>query len=249
MTTSLGMIFAKGRKLRSLLLGKLYRIAPRKVSYKGFAIQSAAGLESFVTKRLNYEPKIKCLEWMGSDPQLEGRFSVLDVGCGPGVVGQMVIRDANLKDRLDYHGVDQSDNAIEHCRRTLPEHFKFIKRDVLKDGLPPGHFDVIMINEVLEHLPDYKTLIAAAIDKSPKVLVITTFAVLPERRTDRRLWRPDYGCYMNSYAYQPFLQFLRGLVKSPVLTCDFGSRAIDRDWFPLKANIAWYTHVGAGTSC
>jgi hypothetical protein len=155
----------------------------------------------------------------------------------------MIIRHTDLRKRIIYFGVDQSQNAIRYCRATLPQNYKLLCQDVLTGGLPEDSFDVIMINEVLEHIPYYDQIISAAIAKKPKILIITTFAVLPDLKRDRILWRPDKDCYMNSYSFQKFFLYLRSNVKCPILIHDYGTIKFNRFWFPRKAQIMWYLRL------
>jgi len=197
-------------------------------------------LDAFVAKRLR-DPrptKVQAIEWLAAEPLLGPTFSLLDVGCGPGVFAQMLHRSV-LNERMRYTGVDQSDQALVHARRTLPETYSFIRRDVLREGMPTGDFDVIAINEVVEHTPNYRDMIDAALAKQPKVLVITTFAVLPEQPKDRYLWNANYTCYMNTYSFNGFHQYLRESGR-PLKIMDFGSETDETKEFPTKAMILFY---------
>jgi SAM-dependent methyltransferase len=222
-----------------------HRIAPKNVKYEGFAHEDDEAFASFVDKRLDHPAKRQALDWLTRDPILNEKFSLLDVGCGPGVLARMILDNPNLRDRMTYVGVDQSENAIRYCRKTLPQDYKLICQDVLVDGLPRDNFDVIMMNEVLEHIPHYDQLISTTISKQPKIVVLTTFAVLPERDRDRILWRPDLKCYMNSYSFKKFFAYLRNKFECPITIRDYGSVNFNRYWFPSKALMIWYIKLGA----
>ena len=195
--------------------------------------------------RLNNPAKIQALDWLAKDPLLDGNFSLLDLGCGPGVIPQLVLKKQDLKSRVAYTGVDVSENALRYCRDRLPADYIVLCRDVLNDGLPEGHFDVIMVNEVLEHLPSYKNLIAAALAKEPKIFIITTFAVLHGPKRDRTLWNAERQCYMNSYSFEKFFRYLRERVRCPILVCDVDRQTYDRYWFPRKELMVWYMHLSS----
>ena len=79
--------------------------------------------------------------------------SVLDVGCGTGVMFEL-IRDRRL--RLDYLGIDVTEKFLEVARNTYPKDRHRFRRMSLYD-LPKlrRKFDVVLCRHVLEHLPDY----------------------------------------------------------------------------------------------
>ncbi|MGV3723705.1 MAG: class I SAM-dependent methyltransferase [Actinomycetota bacterium] len=219
------------------LTARVGTLVKQRVRYTGWSTD----LNAFVAKRLeNPRPtKVKTIEWLTREPLLEDSFSLLDIGCGPGVFARMLELSA-LSERVRYTGVDQSEDALRHCRSTLPPSYNFIQRDVLREGVPEGQFDVIVINEVVEHMPNYRDLIDAALAKHPKVLVITAFAVLPEQAKDRYLWNANYTCYMNTYSFNGFHQYLREKSGRPVQILDLGSESDETAEFPRKALILFY---------
>lgn len=223
-------------KSRSRLATQFARLTGQRVRYTGWS----GDLDAFVERRLR-EPrptKVRTLEWLAAEPLLGPSFSLLDVGCGPGVFAQMLRRSA-LSERVRYTGVDQSEVALAHAQKTLGSGYRFVQADVLNEGLPSGSFDVIVINEVVEHMPDYRHLLSAALEKQPKVLVVTTFAVLPEQSKDRVLWNARYSCYMNTYSFNAFHLFLRESGR-PIQILDLGSEADETVEFPRKALILFY---------
>ena len=64
----------------------------------------------------------------------------------------MIVWDEEVRDGVSYSGVDQSENAINYRGGTLLSTCTLVKQGVLRDSLPEGNFDVIMIKEVFEHL-------------------------------------------------------------------------------------------------
>jgi len=215
----------------------------KRVRYLSFAQKNDGALDEYTAIQSKNPSKRQALDWLADDNLLEERFSLLDVGCGPGAIPKMIMRHPNLKNRVAYVGLDQSENAIRYCRDQLPDSFVMMCRDVLSDGLPEGSFDVIMINEVLEHLPSYDQLISSALEKKPKILVINTFAVLPKQKRDRILWNPERQCFMNSYSFEKFFLYLRNKIECPILICDYESRNFDRFWFPRKDLMIWYMRL------
>lgn len=215
---------------------RLSTLVKQRVQYRGWSCD----LDEFVAKRLrNPRPtKTAAIEWLAAEERLGAAFSLLDVGCGPGVFAQM-LRRSPLAERIRYTGVDQSEEALAHARRTLPEDYRLEQRDVLHQGLPEGAFDVVVINEVVEHMPNYRDLLDAALQKRPKVLVVTTFAVLPEHVKDRYRWNERYACYMNTYAFCGFYRYLREAGR-PIRLLDFGSESDETTEFPTKTLMLFY---------
>jgi 2-polyprenyl-3-methyl-5-hydroxy-6-metoxy-1,4-benzoquinol methylase len=212
-------------------------LVKQQVRYTGWN----SDLNAFVAKRLETPrpTKVRTIEWLSQDSRLGEEFTLLDIGCGPGVFAQM-LRASRLSERVRYTGVDQSEQAVAHARQTLPKTYSFVIRDVLREGLPPESYDVIAINEVVEHMPNYRDLIDAALAKKPRVLVVTTFAVLPEQKKDRFLWNKRYSCYMNTYAFGDFYQYLRERSGSAVQVVDFGTETDETVEFPQKALLLFY---------
>jgi SAM-dependent methyltransferase len=178
------------------------------------------------------------IDWLETEPSLPRQFSLLDIGCGPGAFFSLIHDRPALAERVTYTGVDQAEGAVRYAEKTFGRHF--LHRDVLADGLPDGSFDVISVNEVIEHLADYRPLLGAIAQRNPKVLILGTFAVIPEYDRDRKLWRPDLQCYMNSYALAPLFRFLHETFGGEIRSVDFGTTDHDRYWFPKKTQMLWY---------
>jgi len=235
------------RSIKSLVFSRypalLYKKFPKKVLYRSFSRKSDEAFDDFINLRIGNPAKKQALDWLANDDSLNSTFSLLDLGCGPGVIPHMILKDPNLNDRVVYTGVDVSENALRYCRSKLPENYILTRRDLMNDGLPDGRFDVIMINGVLEHLPFYEELIISVLEKRPKILVLSTFAVLHDQKRDRILWHPEKQCYMNSYSYERFFRYLRNQVECPLLVCEFDRQNYDRYWFPRKELMLWYLRL------
>ena len=231
-----GMVTAKF----SMMLHGQYQ---DEVKYLSFTQKKDDALDEFVDRQTLNPSKRQALDWLAGESSIDERFSLLDVGCGPGAIPQMILSDSNLKERVAYVGVDQSENAIRYCRSRLPDNYVMICQDVLRKALPEDYFDVIMINEVVEHLPSYKKLITDALLKKPKILIITTFAVLSNRKRDRILWNSNKQCFMNSYSFEKFFQHLRSKINAPIIIGNFESQKFDRHWFPRKELMLWYIRL------
>ena len=73
---------------------------------------------------------------------------VLEIGCGAGVFR------GNLPSQVEYWGVEPSSVAADHARRVLDKVFVGIYEQ-FEDQLPANGFDLIVCNDVIEHMPDH----------------------------------------------------------------------------------------------
>ena len=232
------------RWLRCRLPVLLGTAGTKRVRYLSFDRDSDDALLTEYGKRKETSQRLlTALERLNSEPLLPDQFSLLDIGCGPGSIAHLIGRDKQLRGRVSYTGIDQSSGAIGYCVKTWPEH-RFEARDALHDGLPEDYFDAIMINGVTEHMPHYKAIITAALAKKPKIFVLTTFGVIPQYDSDRRLWRQDTQCFMNSYAFMNVYRFLKEQAVKEIHIADFGDLERARYWFPRKSELMWYVRTG-----
>jgi SAM-dependent methyltransferase len=74
---------------------------------------------------------------------------LLDVGCNTGAFGEAV---KAARPGTEVWGIEPDPGAAERAGRLLDQVMQGYFGDRLP--LPPGHFDVIVFNDVLEHMPD-----------------------------------------------------------------------------------------------
>ena len=135
---------------------------------------------------------------------LHGMSSVLDVGCGTGVMFEL-IRDRRLK--LDYLGIDVTDTFLELARKLYPEHRHRFRKMSLYD-LPKlrRKFDAVLCRHVLEHLPDYAPAVQSLYSRARKKLILIFY--LPPRPLGSRRKRDEHygrGFYTHTYDLGGFL--------------------------------------------
>jgi SAM-dependent methyltransferase len=75
------------------------------------------------------------------------RPSVLDLGCGPGLLLDHLQAQGRL-DAIDYSGIELSEPMLAAARTQWPGH-DFSRRDLLADPLPSGSVDYVIMNGVL----------------------------------------------------------------------------------------------------
>jgi SAM-dependent methyltransferase len=84
------------------------------------------------------------------------RLRVLDIATGAGDIPRALVRRSQRKGlRLEIHGVDISERALDYARQHSPAGagLQFSRLDALAEPLPPG-YDVIVSSLFLHHLDD-----------------------------------------------------------------------------------------------
>lgn len=84
--------------------------------------------------------------------RLPDKGLILDVGCGYGLLTNTI---SLTKPNVDIFGIDIDDNRITYADDSIGtrKNIKFKVSDVTKDKLPSGRFDVIIIFDLLHHVP------------------------------------------------------------------------------------------------
>lgn len=214
----------------------------KQVRYLGWD-RTTEVLDDAVKRYGDHPTKALTLDWLAREPDLPEKVSLLDIGCGPGVLAGMIERHPALRARVAYTGVDQSEAALQYCRAHFPKDYQFLNVNLQREQ-PPGRYDVAMIHEVVEHLPNYRDIIEAALALGPRIFVLTTFGAIPGLRRDRIRWNQQHQCYMNSYSFEKLYEYLRGKT-SQVWMADLGTQEFSRYWFPRKSLLAFYLKLDA----
>lgn len=99
------------------------------------------------------------LEWIDARAALRGR-TVLDVGCGGGILAEaMAVRGARVT------GIDLGEAPLAVARlhlkesRQQVEYRKIAAEDLAREQ--PGHYDIVTCLEMLEHVPNPASTVAA----------------------------------------------------------------------------------------
>lgn len=100
------------------------------------------------------------LDWIDAQARLTGK-TVLDVGCGGGILAEAMARRG-----ADVLGIDLSIKPLRvaqlHAMESGVDHLSY--REAAVETLAaelPGHFDAITCMEMLEHVPDPSSVVAA----------------------------------------------------------------------------------------
>src|SRR3982751_1344828 len=80
--------------------------------------------------------------------------SVAEIGCGAGGILAELSQHSYLAD-VQFEGYDISPQAIEFCKRITAKNCKFSCSDLLAHENSGKNFDLLLIIDVFEHIPDY----------------------------------------------------------------------------------------------
>ncbi|UCD18586.1 MAG: methyltransferase domain-containing protein [Candidatus Zixiibacteriota bacterium] len=79
--------------------------------------------------------------------------SVLEVGCGTGHLGKMIVDK-----KIPYRGFDFSEEGIKSCRRICPAGNFFLGNAYDKKNYQPYDYNIVVALEVLEHVDDIRLI-------------------------------------------------------------------------------------------
>ena len=147
---------------------------------------------------------------------LRGRIvkRVLNIGCGFGIFDRLLPEGVELQG-LDL-GAAEIEFASEYAKRERPE-FRYRRVRLEDAGIEPGSFDLVILSEVLEHMPESE--VARTIDHAlaalrPRGLLLVT---LPSRDTlrnrARRLVRKEPVLMDQTHLREYSLKEARALLK------------------------------------
>lgn len=102
----------------------------------------------------------------------ENPYSVLDVGCGPGIDCEGLRR---LGLGIKYIGVDLASNFVHYDKQIFPKH-EFLRASVKRLPFRNKIFDMVICKDLLEHLPNgYQSAIKEMLRVSQRKLIISWF--------------------------------------------------------------------------
>jgi SAM-dependent methyltransferase len=147
---------------------------------------------------------------------LDGLHSVLDVGCGTGVMFEVL---QITRPEMHYVGVDVTERFIEEARSRHPSYAdRFLVRSVFELGSLQRTFDAVLCRHLLEHLPDYAPAIQEMYALAERKLIVIFY--LPPRLLHwgrKRDEKFEEGYYAHTYDLGKFVDHvLHGLKPQPV---------------------------------
>jgi 2-polyprenyl-3-methyl-5-hydroxy-6-metoxy-1,4-benzoquinol methylase len=142
-----------------------------------------------------HSPKIRNPYLKVIDQQLTKPCSVLDIGCGTGLITNLFAR--RYPD-IQFTGVDFSnsiDYAIEFSHKHLIKNATFVKQDFLqyKDTV---QYDIIICQGVLHHIPNYQLAIDRMVSllKPNGCLILSVYH--PWGKLAKKIFNIDYKNYI-----------------------------------------------------
>ena len=146
---------------------------------------------------------------------LEGMSSVLDVGCGTGVMFELI---REKRPDLDYLGIDVTAQFVAAARERFPAEAARFREGSLYDlDRLPGQFDAVLCRHILEHLPDYAPAVQRMHARARRKLILVFYLPpRPLRLRHKRDERFERGFYTHTYDLGRFVDhLLTGLVPTP----------------------------------
>jgi len=146
---------------------------------------------------------------------LEGMTSLLDVGCGTGVMFELI---REKRPDLDYLGIDVTAQFVAAARERFPAEAARFRESSLYDlDRPPGEFDAVLCRHILEHLPDYAPAVQRMYARARRKLILVFYLPpRPLRLRRKRDERFERGFYTHTYDLGRFVDhLLTGLVPPP----------------------------------
>jgi SAM-dependent methyltransferase len=146
---------------------------------------------------------------------LEGMTSVLDVGCGTGVMFELI---RERRPDLDYLGIDVTAQFVAAARERFPaDAARFQEGSLYALDRLPGVFDAVLCRHILEHLPDFVPAVERMYARARRKLIIVFYLPpRPLRFRRKRDERFERGFYTHTYDLGRFVDhLLNGLAPLP----------------------------------
>ena len=146
---------------------------------------------------------------------LEDMSSVLDVGCGTGVMFELI---REKRPDLDYLGIDVTAQFVAAARERFPAEAARFREGSLYDlDRLPGEFDAVLCRHILEHLPDYAPAVQRMYARARRKLILVFYLPpRPLRLRRKRDERFERGFYTHTYDLGRFVDhLLTELVPTP----------------------------------
>ena len=145
---------------------------------------------------------------------LQGMSSVLDVGCGTGVMFELI---RERRPDLDYLGVDVTPQFVAAARERFPaDAGRFREGSLYELDRLPGAFDVVLCRHIVEHLPDYAPAVQHMYARARRKLIVVFYLPpRPLRLGRKRDERFERGFYTHTYDLGRFVDHLLNALTPP----------------------------------
>jgi SAM-dependent methyltransferase len=145
---------------------------------------------------------------------LQGMTSVLDVGCGTGVMFELI---RERRPDLDYLGIDVTAQFVAAARERFPADARRFREGSLYElDRVPGAFDAVLCRHILDHLPDYAPAVQRMYARARRKLIVVFYLPpRPLRLRRKRDERFERGFYTHTYDLGRFLDHLLNELTPP----------------------------------
>jgi ubiquinone/menaquinone biosynthesis C-methylase UbiE len=151
--------------------------------YKQIEKYNFKEFNSFVYAR--YQKQVDLLEnILRNRKSKKNNLKILDVGCGDGVLINLIRK--KTKHKLEYFGVDLSEEALNIAKNKNPE-AEFKKTDVYNLKYKKNYFDFVISSDVIEHVKDQRGMLLEIrrVLKKEGVAIIGTPVKITEKPLDK----------------------------------------------------------------
>jgi SAM-dependent methyltransferase len=163
-------------------------------------------------------------------PERRSDAALLDVGCG---YGHLLAR---FRDRYELYGLELSEHAAAEARSRLPR-AQVVRAD-LQRGIPlRRRFDVVLAINVIEHLPDPRSGVAALREAmGPGGLIVIHLPTI-NGPASRAIYRFAYAADP-THVYHPSSREVRGMFQAQGFSLLEGSHAPHSRW--MLSELGWH---------
>lgn len=128
---------------------------------------------------------------------------VADLGCNFAVVGQLLFENGFSG---AYVGIDYNPYALLEAKQALAERRNgWIRANIRSLPLADSSVECVVMKDVLEHMEDFRPLLAEASRVASNYVIIGNF--IPWREGETRIRRDPRGYYLNAYNRQEVFSF------------------------------------------
>jgi SAM-dependent methyltransferase len=166
-------------------------------------------------------------------------FSLLDIGCGIGMYGVLMREYVNKK--ITYSGGDFSPAMVRTAQRLNPGCI-FRETDARNLPFEGKSVDVVWISALLEHVPEFETVLAEAVRVGRKYLLLHRL-FLHDGPTERQILTTK----ANEYPYEGFSypRTMRNAAEFDAAIQKFGAIEVRQPWTfdqSKKQNLCLYSY-------
>lgn len=105
---------------------------------------------------------------------LQNNFKILDICCGAGRYYKVIVEDLKLISNSNYVGIDNSEGMLLEAKRRY-EKGDFHNGDAYDLEFSDQSFDMCLLMDVIQHVPDYKPIIKEMFRVSKKYMIFVTW--------------------------------------------------------------------------